>query len=128
MGRRGAFLLFLLILDVSFGYSLLVIPPALRQLHNLLLPYPVWGWIWIAAAVNAAVGIFRKRDVVHYMIASMVKLAWAGVEADVWLIQHTPRGWVAVAIWVAFAMTVLIIAGWPEPRPFDVVMVEREQQ
>jgi hypothetical protein len=122
IGRRGAFLTFLVILDVALGYSLLTLTRA-QQLDNLLLPYAVWGWLWVAGAVNAALGVFRRRDVLHYVIAAMIKVAWGSVETNIWLSGHRPHGWVAAAVWLSLALTVLVISGWPEPDANQTVVL-----
>ena len=112
-GRRGAFLAFLAILDLAYGYSLLA-TAAPQRAFDLLLPWQAWGAIWLAVGAACAAGIFARRDRVAFTAAAVLKAAWGLLFADVWLVQHYPRGWVAVAVWLAFAGAVLIIAGWPE--------------
>lgn len=112
---------FLVILNFSVGYSLLA-TPASQQVHSLLIPYPVWGWLWMAAAVNAATGVFARNDRVQYSLSAMFKVAWAGVQGHIWLAQHQPRGWVGLAVWLAFAVLILVINGWPEPSPPVIVV------
>ncbi len=115
-GRRGAFLAFLAVLDFLYGYSLFTSPAPLRNL-DLLLPWQAWAWMWIAAGVIMASGIPARRDRVQYAISAAFKTTWALLYAQLWFVQHVPRAWVAAIIWAAFAATVLIISGWPEPPP-----------
>ena len=113
-GRRGAFLAFLTVLDLAYGYSLLVTPAAQRVL-NLLLPWEAWGAIWIATGVLCAAGIFVFGwDRWAFPAAAALKVVWAGLFAEVWIAQAYPLGWVSVVVWLAFAGVVLIISGWPE--------------
>lgn len=112
-GRRGAFLAFLTVLDLAFGYSLFALPRA--ALHNLdiLLPVPVWGWIWIGTGTACASGVFLRSDRVQYTLAALLKTAWGLLYAWLWW-QGVPGSWVSVALWLSFALTIVLIAGWPE--------------
>ena len=114
-GRRGAFLAFLALLNAAVGYSILTTPAAQQAAANLLLPWPVWGWAWIAVGGACAAGVFMRRDWWAYTAAATLMGAWALLSADLWLVQGQPRGWVSVVIWAAFALVVRLVAGWPEP-------------
>jgi hypothetical protein len=113
-GRRGAFLAFLAILDLAYGYGLLV-ASAPQRFIDLLLPYQAWGAIWIAAGLVCASGVFARADRLQFAVAATLKGAWGLLYLDIWLIQGLPRGWVSVVIWLAFALVVLLVSGWPEP-------------
>ena len=117
IGRRGAFLLFLAILDAAVGYSLLTAPPAEIAAVHLVLPPAFWAWAWLAVGAVCAVSAFLARDRAGFALAAGLKAAWAGVTARAWLIYHIPQGWVGVIFWLAFAITVLLISGWPEAPP-----------
>lgn len=114
VGRRGAFLAFLAILDLAYGYSLLATTGP-QRLVNLLLPWQVWGWIWIAVGVVCLSGVPVRVDRVQFAVAATVKAAWGLLYVHVWLIQGLPRGWVSVVVWLTFAFTVVVVSGWPEP-------------
>lgn len=116
VGRRGAFLLFLAVLDVLFGYSLIVAPEAFRAV-SLFLPYPVWGWIWIGVGAVCAVSSVLVRDRAAFTLAAAIKASWAAVMTEVWLNAGVPLGWRSVVFWAVFAVTVLIISSWPEYDP-----------
>lgn len=120
-GRRGAFLAFLAVLDAAYGYSLLATPVALRGHLGLLLPWAVWGGLWLAAAAVCASGVFAHRDRIQYAFAAAFKTAWAVLWAYLWLAQHVPLGWVSVVVWLVFAGAVLVVAGWPEVPPLPPV-------
>jgi hypothetical protein len=114
-GRRGAFLAFLTVLDIVYGYSLIVLPRASLHL-SLVLPLHAWGWIWVGTAVCCASGIFLQRDRVPYAIAALVKTAWGLTFAWLWY-QGLPE-WPSVVIWLSFALVVILVAGWPEKTVF----------
>jgi hypothetical protein len=113
IGRRGAFLTFLALLDLSYGYSLLA-SPALIKAFNLLLPYQAWAGAWLTSGVICATGIFSSRDRIQFSAAAFLKASWAFVMVRVWLYQHSPLGWVSVAIWLAFAAIIVLVSGWHE--------------
>ena len=114
-GRRGLFLLFLAVLDLAYGWSLYATAGPQRQL-DLLLPWQVWGLVWCATGLVCAAGAFMRHDRIPYAVAAMLKTAWAAVFLLDW-INGYPRGWVAVAVWAAFAATVVMVSSWPEPSP-----------
>ncbi len=114
MGHRGAFLLFLAVLDILYGYSLLTdqIPVALAY---PFLSEMTWGIIWITVGAACFLGAFvKKRDRVAFALASILKTAWALRYMWLWH-EGNLRAWIAIVVWLAFAATVLVIASWPEP-------------
>jgi hypothetical protein len=113
-GHRGAFLAFLTILDVAYGYSLWATAPPFRTL-DLFLPWQAWGYIWVGVGAVCAASVFAHRDRFAFACAAAVKTAWAGIMADTWIVQGVARGWVSMVVWACFALTVLVIASWPEP-------------
>jgi hypothetical protein len=116
LGHRGAFLLFLAVLDFSYGYALLSTSiAALRASPDLLLPMHAWGWIWVAAGAVCVAGAPFRRDRLPFIVAATLKTAWAAVYADIWIVQNGTSAWVSVVVWASFALTVLVVASWPEP-------------
>jgi hypothetical protein len=115
VGRRGAFLIFLTVLDLSFGFSLLDLPRVALRSLDILLPVTVWGWIWIGTGIVSATGIFIRSDRVQYTLAALLKTAWGLLYAWLWW-QGAPGSWVSFAVWLSFALTIVLIAGWPEER------------
>lgn len=113
-GRRGAFLLFLALLDFTYGYSLFTTSAPLKVL-DLLLPWEAWAGIWVGVGAVCLAGAFVRRDRIAFALAAGIKGAWGLLYLDLWAVQHVPRAWVAVPIWLAFSATVLLVAGWPEP-------------
>jgi hypothetical protein len=112
-GRRGAFLVFLAILDLAFGYSLFSFPRLAFQGIDIVFPIDAWGWIWIATGIVCATGVFLQSDRVQYTMAALLKTAWGLLYAWLWW-QGVPHSWVSVALWLSFALTIVLIAGWPE--------------
>lgn len=121
-GRRGAFLLFLAVLDLSYGKAL--IDTAVASLHHgpdLLLSQYAWGWIWIGTGVVSLTGVFAvAHDWLQFGVESAIKATWAAVFTDVWLVQNEPDGWVSVTVWLAFALVVLLVGSWPEHSRIEV--------
>lgn len=117
IGRRGAFLAFLALLDVAYGYSLLEATAAQRRMLDLLLPWLAWCVIWLAVGAVCAAGVFLPTGADRYAFgcAALLKAVWAAVFIRVWLFDHVPRGWVSVLIWLIFAGAVLVVSDWAEP-------------
>jgi hypothetical protein len=114
VGHRGAFLAFLALLDLLYGYSLLVTDTPSR-IYDLLLPWPSWGIIWLTVGAFIATGIPMRNDRFQFGAAIAIKAIWGALFVRVWLIDRAERGWVSVVIWMSFALAVLVVAGWPEP-------------
>ena len=114
IGRRGATLIFLGVLDVLFGYSFLVSPRISVTKINYLLPYTTWGWIWLTAGIVCFVFAPARVDRGAFAIAALVKSAWGLVNGYIWLTTHVPRLWISAVIWLAFAGLILIISSWSE--------------
>ena len=113
IGRRGAFLGFLAMLDVVIGWFLLYPPAGSPPQPYPLLPAQAWAAWWLATAAACTAGMFLRTDRVAYAAAALLKTGWALRYAYLWY-TGVPQSWVAMAIWLAFAGAVLIIAGWPE--------------
>ena len=116
VGRRGAFLGFLALLDFAYGFSLLMVS-APQRTFDLVLPWRAWAVIWITVGVSCLTGVFMRFDRIQYTLASVIKWAWALLYIDLQLTQHVPRAWVSAIVWVAFGLIVMLVAGWPEPPP-----------
>lgn len=121
-GRRGAFLLFLVILDGCYGYALLSASiAALRSSPNLLLSMHTWGWVWAGVGAICLTGVFARHDWFQYTLAAALKTVWAGLYARLWVAGGLPQAWISVVVWGAFAMTIVLVGGWPEQvRPPDL--------
>ncbi|MEU8199302.1 hypothetical protein AB0C10_36510 [Microbispora amethystogenes] len=120
IGRRGASLLFLALLDVVYAFSLATSPPPAGGSPSAflarLLPLPAWGAVWAAVGVLCAVQAFMRTDRWAFAAASLIKVLWGAVYLLGSLLGQVPRGWVAAAVWLGFAAWVAIISGWRESQ------------
>lgn len=115
-GRRGAFLGFLAVLDLAYGYSLLATAAPQRQL-DLFLPWEAWGGIWAGTGLVCLAAVFSVSDRWAFTAAAFLKAAWAALAVDEWAVQGVPRGWVSAVVFGCLALTVLVVSSWPEPAP-----------
>lgn len=120
VGRRGEFLLFLVLLDFLYGLSLLrPIEEAQRSpsLHFLteVLPLSWWALLWLAVGAACLVGAFARGDRFAFAAAASLKVLWGSMFLLGWLAGVIERGWVAAVIWLVFAGWVMRLASWPEP-------------
>lgn len=113
IGRRGAFLTFLFILDVLVGYSLLFSPSSGLAHVNMLLPLDVWAWVWIGTGVFLTTGIWSRWDRMQYTATVALKAAWGLLYVNLW-IEGVPHAWVSAVVWLTFAATIFLVAGWRE--------------
>lgn len=122
VGRRGAVLAYLAVVDVLFAVSLAdPAPPGDRpsgvRFLAEVLPLQVWAGLWAAVAVVLVVGAFVHRiDRWAFAAAIMIKTLWGHVYLLGWIVGEVERGWVNAVVWLGLAVLVMIIAGWPEPR------------
>lgn len=114
LGRRGAFLMFLALLDAVFAYSLVTPEPGIVAQQFPLLPKEAWAFLWGGTAVLCFFGAWTHRDRWAFTAAALIKTAWALRYIYFWY-QGMLQAWLAVVVWLAFAATVLVISGWPEP-------------
>lgn len=120
VGRRGEFLLFLVLLDILYGLSLANPAPELQRSASTrflteVMPLPWWAALWLAVGVVCLAGAFARTDRVPYACAAALKVLWGSMFLIGWLIGAVDRGWVAAVIWLVFAVFVVRIASWPEP-------------
>lgn len=121
VGRRGEFLLFLVLLDVLYGFSLLRPAPDATRSATVrflveVMPLPAWGCLWLAVGVICLVGAFTHGDRYAYACAAALKILWGSMFAIGWAAGVVERGWVGAVIWLVFAGWVMRIASWPEPQ------------
>lgn len=120
IGRRGAFLLFLAMLDVLVAGSFAWPPKEVSLSSGLryvagIAPLWVWAGAWLAAGVCCAVGAFLRVDRWSFAAAMALKVLWGSLYLLGWAFGLVERGWVQAAIWLAFAAVVLLISTWAEP-------------
>lgn len=121
VGRRGSFLIFLAILNILYGYSLVAIPRPGPVSVNLILPSAVWGIVWIISGVVCFLESFVTLDRLAFTVAVLVQFLWGAAELFSWLTSATnPYGWISAAIFLAFGLLTSIVSFWPEQRRFRV--------
>jgi hypothetical protein len=125
VGHRGAFLLFLALLDLLYGYSLFT---GHEHSVNLVLPWLVWAIIWSVAGVCLLVGSIVHNDRIFFALATTIKAMWAFVFLHLWIYDHAPMAWASMVIWAALAALVVVVSFWPEPPKRGEVWIRRERQ
>jgi hypothetical protein len=118
IGRRGAFLLALFLLDTGNAARLTwpsretLASPTVQFLSGVA-PLPLWGAAWGAVGALCLIQAFMTSDRVAFTSASALKVAWALVHVGAWLAGVAQAWWSAV-IWLVMAGVVHVIATWPE--------------
>lgn len=121
VGRRGEFLLFLTILDLLYGLSLLKPAAGARQAPTTrflmeVMPLPMWGVLWLVAGLICLAGAFMHGDRLAFACAAALKILWGVMFGLGWMVGVIDRGWVGAVIWLVFALWVIRLASWPEPE------------
>lgn len=126
IGRRGAFLIFLALLDLIYAYGLAF--PTERSVNSptskfLASTMPLWAWgaLWAVVGLVCLFFAFRIKDRIGYAAAMFIKVLWALMFLLGWLFADVERGYLSTAIWGAFAAVLWLISGWQEnPRDPEV--------
>jgi hypothetical protein len=120
IGRRGAILLILAVIDIAYGMSL--VGPASETLglaatiwREHYAPLWVWGVGWLVIAAILIVSAFLRNDRFGYAAAIGWKIAWSLTSLASWIVGGVERGWVSSIVWAVVAGMIVVIAGWPEP-------------
>lgn len=118
VGRRGATLLLLSMVDLTLGYSMLTIPPDIAARaylgHQFMFPLKYWGYLWLAAAMVLAFNAFRRGDRMGFGVAMGIKVLWAfGFWVSFYMFDIS-RAIVGACLWVVIAGWLYLVAGWPE--------------
>jgi hypothetical protein len=128
LGRRGAVLLTLAVLDIVYAIGLFLPASGPHRSASTtflsgILPLPVWAILWLIVGGLLAIGSFQLRDRWAYALAVGLKTLWGTVTLLGWVVTGVERGWLSAAIWLAFAVVILVISAWPEP-PEDLFAKE----
>lgn len=122
VGRRGAVLGYLGLVDVLIALSLWRPAPTPERAPGLkflaaVMPLSWWAGLWLAVGVVCMLGaLVHRLDRLAFAGATMIKTLWGGVYLLGWAAGGIERGWVNAVVWLALAVLVMILAGWPEPR------------
>lgn len=125
IGHRGAFLLFLFMLDELFAYSLLVDTPR-GNIHWLIAPH-IWAVIWAVAGFICLSGVIFRTDAAQFSVAAFVKFGWAVTWFRIELYNDVPRAWIQGVIWLAFAAITIIVATWTEPPRYQRIRKSKKE-
>ncbi|MEU4224266.1 hypothetical protein AB0F17_08235 [Nonomuraea sp. NPDC026600] len=120
VGHRGTALLFFALVDLVYSASLASAPPETLASPSYvflaqLLPIPVWAVVWLVVGLLCLMQAFMRSDRLAFACASALKVGWGLIYLVGWIVVDLPRGYVAAAIWLAFAGFVHVISRWPEP-------------
>lgn len=120
IGRRGAALLFFAFLDLVYCWSLLTPSAAARDSPSLrfiagIAPLWVWAGLWGAVGLVCLCCAFLRRDQVGFTAAIAIKVMWGLLLVGAQAVGGVDRGYVSAAVWLALALLVGLISGWPEP-------------
>jgi hypothetical protein len=120
LGHRGAILLILAVIDISFGLSL-VVPLASSHPSQSTIwrehygSDRMWGMAWCAVAAVLIFYAFRRRDAIGYATAIGWKVTLGASSLASWGFGRVTAGWLLAVIWISVAALVLVISDWPEP-------------
>lgn len=112
IGRRGAFLAFLALLDGAYAYGTWI-TPATPHYSMILTPHQ-WAACWAVVAAACTVGVFMRRDRVPYSLAAAIKVCWSAVFFRLWL-ESYPYALINAVFWLVFALIVFMVSSWPDP-------------
>lgn len=134
LGYRGAFLLFLAIIDFVYGWFL--INPAPEQVKTSqfawrdgIMPTEAWGVIWVTVGVAVLISAFMRQDRIGYALAIALKIGWAFVALVGGLTGHTQGAWTTVVIWGGFAALTILESGRAEPvRSHEVTVMDEDSE
>lgn len=118
IGRRGAALLFFVLLDAVYCFALLTAPRPLVPFYawmDEIIPLSVWAACWGLVGAICLWFAFRTYDTPAFIAAVMLKVAWGMLSFFGWLGGVIDRGYVSAVIWLAFAAFVFLIAGGIPP-------------
>lgn len=114
LGRRGAALLFFVLLDSVYCYGLLTTPRPLVPFYawmDTVMPLAAFAAAWGAVGAVCLVYAFRTYDTPAFMAAVGLKVGWGVLSLLGWLAGQVDRGYVSATIWLAFAAFIFLIAG-----------------
>ena len=121
IGRRGSYLLFLAMLDILYGYSLIITDRygASRTKIDLLLSNKTWSVIWVVVGLICLWQAFVKLDRLAFIAEVNIMTTWGLIMFWSWAFTPTdPYGWISGTIFGGFAMLSAIVSFWPEQRPW----------
>lgn len=113
IGYRGAFLLFLVFLDLLYGWAM--VDNQLSDHPITVLTWHEWGIAWIAVGLFLLTGVFSKVDRAQYTAAIAFKAFWVAALIQDEMINHVKGGGIDAIIWAGVVAVIFLISSWPEP-------------
>jgi hypothetical protein len=120
VGRRGAALLTLALLDAIYCYGLLNAPRPLTPFYawqTTLMPIYAWAIWWAVVGAICLVFAFCTWDTPAFIAAVALKVGWALVALLGWLDGAVDRGYISAGIFLVIAGGVFLVAGGIPPAP-----------
>ena len=113
--------------DIAYGAALIDVQYASPETYRWWwpaslgaifgIPLAGWGLLWIAVGVFLFTGVPRRwPDWPQFGAAVALKVWWAFAAVISAAVEVTPGSWAPGALYVGFAVIVLISAGWEEPE------------
>ena len=121
---RAVFLLLIGLMQIVYGAGLLEAsghhPSALHWWPGAVtslagVPLRGWGLIWITVGIILAVTCWMRLDRWQFVLAAALNATWACLAVQRWLMTREPGAWAPAAIYITIAVSVLLIAIWPDP-------------
>jgi hypothetical protein len=134
LGYRGAFLLFLAVIDLVYGWFLINPTPEQTRTSQFvwrdhIMPTEAWGVIWLSVAVVLVISAFMNQDRIGYAVAIALKVGWAFIAAMSGLTGHAQGSWTTVAIWGGFAGLTIMESGRAEPlHTHEVTIIDGDEE
>lgn len=129
IGRRGACLMIFGFIPFSIGGALFVSPraeggrprtiPVLAQ----AAPAEFWSIVWtiLGLAVMACAFGTHRADRFGYVMAYSLPLFWSSAYVVSWLQGDLVTGWISALVYLGYCLLVVVIAGWDEPIPIELL-------
>jgi hypothetical protein len=117
LGRRGAVLSVLGLIDILFGVAALLAPP--QNSSALIFPVVVWTCGWFAVAVTCFWSAWRDTDWPGYAASILIKWTYGVAYLAAFWADDLYRAWVTGIFWFLFGFLVLLVAGWTEDRTLE---------
>lgn len=90
--------------------------------HLQMMSIDAWGWLFIACGATAVLSGLTYRHVLGFT-ALMGISGWWGLEFIAsWVSTGYDRAIIGALTWLLLVGLLLVIAGWPDPRPHDAAV------
>lgn len=117
IGRRGATLLFFVLLFLGVGAQYILLPQPQSAILNLLTdPLPVWFWgvVWCIPGSLSLAGAIRRRIQPWAFASVTVMLSFWSLLSLYSFILRESRTFLGFLLYAALGILAYIISGWRE--------------